>query len=302
MPKVTLLARPVFGETHRTFLLAHLPPEDAHWREDGNTTDAERLVEFAGRVCYLSFGRHQSQRSNPEYIANLIRRGHDSVLEHATWTFVLAGVSRAFTHQLVRHRVGFSYSQLSQQYHDERATPVIRPAELDRSARAAAAWDAAIAATRAAYATIADEFGLDEPRRLPAETRRALRSAARSVLPNALESIIVVTANARAIRHFLKLRGGIEGDPEMRLVAAALLETLRPEAPALFADFVVSDPGDNLRLSLRCRCERYDRRDWRRVAAAYKQPVAGRRVSAHPHRRCGRGGMWRFRLECDLEP
>jgi thymidylate synthase (FAD) len=248
MPQVTLLARPVFGEAHRAFLRAHLPPEDAHWREDDSTTDAERLVEFAGRVCYLSFGRHQSPRGNAEYIANLIRRGHDSVLEHAAWTFVLAGVSRAFTHQLVRHRVGFSYSQLSQQYHDERATPVIRPAELNRSARAAAAWDAAIAATRAAYATIANEFGLDEPKRLPAETRRALRSAARSVLPNALESIIVVTANARAIRHFLKLRGGIEGDPEMRLVAAALLETLRPEAPALFADFVVSDPGDNLPL------------------------------------------------------
>jgi thymidylate synthase (FAD) len=144
--------------------------------------------------------------------------------------------------------VGFSYSQLSQQYHDERATPVIRPAELDRSARAAAAWDGAIAANRVAYATIAAEFGLDEPGRLPAETRRALRSAARSVLPNALESIVVVTANARAIRHFLRLRGGIEGDPEMRLVAGALLDTLRPEAPALFADFVVSYPGDKLPL------------------------------------------------------
>jgi thymidylate synthase (FAD) len=248
MVEVTLLARPVFGEAHRAFLQAHLPPEDAYWQERGNTTDAERLVEFAGRICYLSFGRHQSPRGNAEYISNLVRQGHDSVLEHAAWTFVLAGVSRAFTHQLVRHRVGFSYSQLSQQYHDERATPVIRPAELDRSARAAAAWDAAIAAGRAAYATIADELGLGEPGRLPAETRRALRSAARSVLPNALESIVVVTANARAIRHFLKLRGGIEGDSEMRLVSAALLNTLRPEAPALFVDFVVSDPGDGLPL------------------------------------------------------
>jgi thymidylate synthase (FAD) len=248
MPEITLLARPVFGEAHRNFLRAHLAPDDAHWLEDGSATDAERLVEFAGRVCYLSFGRHQSPRSNVEYIANLIRRGHESVLEHAVWTFVLAGVSRAFTHQLVRHRVGFSYSQLSQQYHDERTTPVIRPAEINRSARAAAAWDAAIAASRAAYITIADELGLTEPGNMPAETRRALRSASRSVLPNAMESIIVVTANARAIRHFLMLRGGIEGDPEMRLVAAGLLDTLRPEAPALFADFVVSHPSDGMPL------------------------------------------------------
>jgi thymidylate synthase (FAD) len=246
MPEITLLARPVFGEAYRDFLRAHLPPEDAHWFEDGGATDAERLVEFAGRVCYLSFGRYQSPRNNAEYIANLIRRGHESVLEHAAWTFVLAGVSRAFTHQLVRHRVGFSYSQLSQQYHDERETPVIRPAEINRNARAAAAWDAAIAASRAAYVTLANELGLNDPASMLPEPRRALRSAARSVLPNAMESIVVVTANARAIRHFLKLRGGIEGDPEMRLVAAALLDTLRPEAPALFADFMVSHPPDGM--------------------------------------------------------
>jgi thymidylate synthase (FAD) len=245
---VTLLSRPVFGERHRIFLQAQLPPEDAQWLEDVKASDAERLVEFAGRICYLSFGRHQSPRNNAEYIANLIRHGHDSVLEHAVWTFVLAGVSRAFTHQLVRHRVGFSFSQLSQQYHDERATPVIRPAEVDHRPRAAAAWDAAITASRAAYATLVEELGLNEPTRLSAERRRALRSAARSVLPNALASIIVVTANARAIRHFLKVRGGIEGDPEMRLVSAALLTTLRPEAPALFADFVLSSPEDGLPL------------------------------------------------------
>jgi len=246
MVEVTLLARPVFGDAYCAFLRAHLPPEDAYWQKSDSTTDAEQVVEFAGRVCYLSFGHHQSPRSNAEYIANLIRRGHDSVLEHAVWTFALAGVSRAFTHQLVRHRVRFSFSQLSQQYHDERVTPVIRPPELNRNHRAAAAWDAAVAASRAAYVTIAGELGLDEPGRLSPEERRALRSAARSVLPNAMESIVVVTANARAIRHFLKLRGGIEGDPEMRLVSATLLETLRPEGPALFSDFIVSNLGDGL--------------------------------------------------------
>lgn len=147
MADVTLLSRPVFGEAYLNFLRAHLPAHDAFWQQDDRATDAERLVEFAGRVCYLSFGHRQSPRSNAEYIANLIRRGHHSVLEHAAWTFVLAGVSRAFTHQLVRHRVGFSFSQLSQQYHDEREAPVVRPSELNRSARAAAAWDAAIEAS-----------------------------------------------------------------------------------------------------------------------------------------------------------
>lgn len=245
MPRIIILARPIFENGYRAFLDAQLPAEDALWREDEKATDAERLIEFAGRVCYFSFGRQQSPRSNEDYIANLIRRGHESVLEHAAWTFVVSGVSRGFTHQLVRHRVGFSFSQLSQQYHDERGTPAIRPAEISRSARAAAAWDDAIASSYAAYITIADELGLSDPKSMTSETRRALRSAARSVLPNATESVIVVTANARAIRHFLKLRGGIEGDPEMRHFSAELLNVLRPEGPALFADFCVSSLPDN---------------------------------------------------------
>ena len=77
---------------------------------------------------------------------------------------------------------------------------------------------------------------------------RALRSAARSVLPNATETTIVVTANARALRHFFKLRGGIVGDAEMRCVSAALLDMIRPEAPALFSDFSVEDRPDGLPL------------------------------------------------------
>jgi thymidylate synthase (FAD) len=248
MVEVILLARPVFTDAHAAFLKAHLPPEDAHWREQGTPTPAERLVEFAGRVCYMSFGRHQSARSNAEYIANLIRKGHESVLEHAVWTVALAGVTRAFTHQLVRHRVGFSFSQMSQQYHDDRGTPVIRPVELEGHPDAAAAWNIAMGASRDAYATLVTALGLDNPSAMPVEMRRALRSAARSVLPNATESIVVVTANARAVRHFLRVRGTVLGDSEMRLIAAALLETLRPEGPALFADFTIIQPGDGLPL------------------------------------------------------
>jgi thymidylate synthase (FAD) len=77
------------------------------------------------------------------------------------------------------------------------------------------------------------------------EKRRALRSAARSVLPNATATVIVVTANARAIRHFLKVRGQIEGDAEMREVCAALLQAVGPDAPAIFGDFVVEKLADD---------------------------------------------------------
>lgn len=245
MPRVYLLARPLFTDAHLEFLRDSLPPEEAHWLEDDGVTPADRLVEFAGRVCYMSFGRAQSERTNADYIRNLIRNGHESVLEHAVWTFALAGVSRAFTHQFVRHRVGFSYSQLSQQYHDESAARFVRPVELDAHPTAVAIWEHAIAETQEAYTKLVANL---QGTKMGREARRALRSAARSVLPNATESIVVTTANARAIRHFLKVRGAIVGDSEMRAVSAALIDALRPEAPALFADFIVEYPGDGLPL------------------------------------------------------
>jgi thymidylate synthase (FAD) len=86
----------------------------------------------------------------------------------------------------------------------------------------------------------ADERGTDR------ERRRAIRAAARSILPEATETSIVVTANARALRHFLDERGSIAGDEEMRTVSAQLLEFLRHDAPATFADFESSVAADGL--------------------------------------------------------
>jgi thymidylate synthase (FAD) len=248
MPRIYLLARPQFTGAHEALLRDILPPGEAIWHEREGVTPAERLVEFAGRVCYLSFGNAQSGRTNAEYIGNLLRNGHDSVLEHAAWTFALSGVSRAFTHQLVRHRIGFSFSQLSQQYHDETEAKFVRPAEIAGVPASLAIWERTVAQIQAAYRELAAELRRAEGEEPDREARRALRSAARSILPNATETVIVVTANARAVRHFLSLRGAIQGDSEMRSVSALLLDALRPEAPALFADFVTDYPEDGLPL------------------------------------------------------
>lgn len=246
-----MLSGPQFDRAHQAFLDDFLPPGEASWKDSGTATPAERLVEFSGRVCYMSFGSRQSGKSNAEYIQNLIRNRHESVLEHAVWSFVITGVSRAFTHQLVRHRVGFAFSQLSQQYHDESEARFVRPAGIEKASEAATAWEKAIDEASSAYKKIlkalelADKATSSKPQK---ETMRALRSAARSVLPNATETAVVVTANARALRHFFNLRGGIVGDAEMRCVAAALLNLIRPEAPALFSDFSVEDQPDGLPL------------------------------------------------------
>lgn len=260
-PRIYILARPSFDAA--TFL-KFLSAEHHEWRRTPGARGPEEIVEAAGRICYLSFGRNQSPRTNEEFIRNLVRMGHESVLEHVSWTFLIEGVSRAFSHQLVRHRVGFSFSQLSQQYHDEGDATFVMPPELDEVPGAAEAWKDVVNAARRAYRTL-DSLLRDHEESLPRdldkkEINRAIRSAARSVLPNATETKIVVTANARALRYFLKVRGGIPGDREMREVAAALLSILSSEAPALFFDFHLNRLSDG---SPQVQCE----------TASHKAPV-----------------------------
>ena len=243
--KIYLISRPGFDA--ETFL-SFLEEERMEWIRSPQATETEEIVEIAGRVCYMSFGDKQSPRRNGDYIHNLIRQGHESVLEHVSWTFLLAGISRAFTHQLVRHRVGFAFSQLSQQYHEETTATFVEPAHLKQSPQALQAWRRAVTVSQESYKVILDSLselegapGLDLSKK---EFKRAIRSAARSVLPNATETKIVATANARALRHFFKIRGSIPGDIEMREVAAALFNHVRIEAPSLFADFTLEKLAD----------------------------------------------------------
>lgn len=254
--RIYLVARP---HLDLGALSAFLEGEGTTWRRTPETSDPEGIVELAGRVCYMSFGDNQSRRTNHEYIQNLLMMGHESVLEHAAWTFLLSGVSRAFTHQLVRHRVGFAFSQLSQQYHDESETEVVEPAHLRESPEAWQAWSRATQAAKEAYKTITrslQQLEQNSHRGLRRkELQRAIRSAARSVLPNAAETKIVVTANARAIRHFMKVRGTIPGDTEMREVACGILKLLKVEAPALFSDFDIETLPDGLPIVVHGRSE-----------------------------------------------
>lgn len=204
---------------------------------DNTGLPAERIIEIAGRTCYLSF-RNPSGKTTAEYNQNLIRQKHDSVLEHTSWTFVLAGVSRAFTHQLVRHRVGFSFSQLSQQYVDHQNTRFVIPAEIVKNAELLDVWKKNVIIQRKAYGELLRQSN-DVSREFSSrEQLRSIRSLARSILPNCTEAAVAVTANARSWRHFLELRGSTEGDIEMRRVSAILLSTLQREAPSLFSDFV----------------------------------------------------------------
>jgi thymidylate synthase (FAD) len=234
--QVYVISRPMFD--HQSFG-RFLATERTTWSKTSSATDAELLVEVSGRVCYMSFGDAQHSKDTATYIQNLLRNGHESVLEHAVWSLLLTGVSRAFTHQLVRHRVGFGFSQLSQQYHDETDAVFVPPVEIERDRTAFVEWATAMQSVRKSYRHLVQRLNEQtaDGHLSPRERKRAIRSAARSILPNCIETKIAFTVNARALRHFLDVRGSIVGDLEMRRVCAAILSVMKTEAPLLFADF-----------------------------------------------------------------
>jgi thymidylate synthase (FAD) len=255
-PIVYLIGRPQFD---LDTLAIFLQNEGVEWRRSAGATQAEEIIETAGRICYMSYSERQSPRTNTAYIFNLIAQGHESVLEHVSWTFILTNVSRAFTHQLVRHRVGFSFSQLSQQYHDESDAQFLMPMLVDHLPEAKQVWRSAMETAQQAYHDLMTQleatFDAEGAQMSPTERRRAIRSASRSVMPNATATKIVVTANARAIRHFLTVRGSIPGDEEMRRVASAILQQMQVEAPALFADFHIQTLSDNSPIVIKAELE-----------------------------------------------
>jgi len=210
------------------------------------TTDTEIggevLAEMAGRVCYMSYGK--GRKSNREFIEHLVEVGHGSVLEHAVWSFLVTGVSRSFTHELIRHR-HFSYSQLSQRYVDESDSDYIEPDVIAGDPELHAVWCEAVNAARKAYDRLV--AGLQEKfTAIPEKTlrRKLARQAARSVLPNATETKIFVTGNARALRHFIELRGSEHADVEIRKVAVQVLRLMQQEAPSLFGDYTLVPLAD----------------------------------------------------------
>jgi thymidylate synthase (FAD) len=216
------------------------------------TTDAaaaaEVLAEVAGRTCYMSFGK--GRKTNREYLENILSSKHGSVLEHAVWCLLITGVSRALTHELVRHRAGFGYSQLSQRYVDESGARYVVPPLYQESPELRAQWQQTIEQLRKAYVELAEATAQyvqqKHPEMAPRDRRKWARQAARSILPNATETKIFVTGNSRAWRHFLELRGSIHADTEIRLLAIEVFRALKRESPNIFQDLELVDEPDGM--------------------------------------------------------
>jgi thymidylate synthase (FAD) len=227
-PVVTVISRPAFTTPE------HLPVQ---WMGEGS--DGEHLAEYAGRLCYMS-QKNPAGRTTHTYLENILKQGHGSVLEHANYSLLIEGVSRSLTHEMVRHRAGFAYSQLSQRYVDESHAAFVVPPAIIGDDALEAAWRSQVESAQECYVSLVNELigryaWIDDK----VHRRKMAREAARGVLPNSTETKIVVTGNVRAWRTMLELRSSEGAELEIRRLAVAVLRILQAEAPGFFPDFSI---------------------------------------------------------------
>jgi len=190
-------------------------------QEDGGRTSAspEHLVEFAGRVCYRSEDR---MGQGKRFIAARVGEGHESIIEHLSITFLVEDISRACSHQLVRHRLA-SYSQESQRYCEmQPEDELVMPPAVESDPKSTRLWRQTAEDLRAAYKSLRESGVRKED--------------ARFLLPNAMATRVVVTMNARSLRHFLKVRLPRNAQWEIRALATEMLRAVVPLAPSIFGD------------------------------------------------------------------
>lgn len=187
------------------------------------TPSSEELIENAGRTAYLSF-RSEIQCTSTDFLRMLIQKGHLSVLEHASATFRIKGGSRSFTHQLVRHRL-CSFTQQSQRYVNESHFSYVEPDSIKKNSQAHSLFLSFIKKAKKVYVELQDMGIKNED--------------ARFVLPNAVESEIVISANFREWRHIFELRGEPDAQWEIRRIAIDALKILKKHAPTIFEDFEI---------------------------------------------------------------
>jgi thymidylate synthase (FAD) len=218
-------------------------PADIAWDTDADGGQA--LAEFAGRACYQAWDKvNPVTATNEGYLRHVLEVGHLAVLEHASVTMYLTGLSRSLAHELTRHR-HFSYSQLSQRYVPQGDATFVEPALIaedpDLHEAFLAAADTALETHRRLRESL--EKGLDGVPNATLRRKQALQAAS-AVLPTATETRMVVTGNYRAWRHLIAMRASEHADVEIRRLALACLRELQRVAPNVFRDFRISTLSD----------------------------------------------------------
>lgn len=207
--------------------------------------NGETLMELAGRLCYESFevGLNPNVtriRLNPkDYFGNLLKKGDGSVIEHAVVNWALLGVSRIFTHELARHRVGIAISQESLRYVRPRDMKFWVPDELTPEQRAS--MEAAVREMEHAYRRLEDAIPWDA---MDMDQKKRLTSAIRRILPDGIATNVVWSANHRTLRWVIEMRTDPSAEVEMRMVFDEIAAICKRDYPNIYQDLVRSELPD----------------------------------------------------------
>lgn len=211
----------------------------------------DALAKFAGQLCYMSFGPNRTKNVEVgKYLDNIKSSGHGSVLEHANYSIFMYGADRSFTHELVRHRAGAAYSQVSQRYVDGKVLRFVERKEFQDDAllhhmfvnwidRSAAEYEA-----RAYRLMELQKAGGILAGTNKRDLRKKVNQAARACLPNETEAPIVMTGNARTWRHVLEMRASEHADTQIRKVAMKIYQCLVFVSETIFEDYRVKELYD----------------------------------------------------------
>jgi thymidylate synthase (FAD) len=254
-PGVVMLARPRTNVAGLAGFLEGFDPElgfPEYVNDPTPLPDSTQLCKTAGQLCYASFGPRRTKNENAAaYIERLTSAGHGSVLEHASFSFLLYGISRSVTHELVRHRAGAGFSQVSQRYVSGAVLRFVERPEYqgddalhrlfeERADRAAAEYEKMaerlLEHQEGGNAMLSADYKTD--------ARKKVQQTARSLLPNETEAPMVFTGNVRALRHILEMRADAHAESEIRNLAVRLFLCLREADPILFGDYVLGTLPD----------------------------------------------------------
>ena len=240
-PQVFLIGESVVNEEGLSAFLTHLGVPE--WTSDGST-DVERLTEVYGRACYKSFGTELNPNitrvrgSNKSYISNILEKGDGSVLEHGVANFFFCDVSRVFTHELVRHRVGTAMSQESLRYVRLTDLDWYAPICIQENAAAMTIFEKTMDGLSNLQKDLSELYELDTTNDF--NFKKQVTSAMRRIAPIGLATNIGWSCNMRTLRHVIEMRTDPGSEEEIRLVFSKVADIAIERWPNLFADYEVN--------------------------------------------------------------
>jgi len=214
---------------------------------EGSKSEGELLTEVAGRICYKSFGIGLNPNvtkirdNSRDYIDNTLSKGDGSIFEHASCTFAFLDVSRVFTHELVRHRVGVAISQESLRYVRPTQLRFWLPPELQDKRKEVMA---VVEQMEQDYRGLEKSYGWDK---MNFDVKKRITSALRRIMPDGLATSIVWSANHRTIRHVITMRTAESAEVEIRFVFDKVARIMKERFPLIYQDFDYTELDDKTR-------------------------------------------------------